>query len=145
DLLAAIADADVVIGSRYVPDHGRDFRDGYYRRTISRLANRLVVWLIPRLRTSDPTSGFRLWRRAALQGIDPTRRARARDYGFQVEMASPAATAGCRFAEVPIHFGDRRAGRSKMTLAVQLRTTAEILSLPWVHRGLAATSVTSSG
>jgi dolichol-phosphate mannosyltransferase len=73
--------------------------------------------------------------------IDPMRQVRARAYGFQVEMAVLAARAGCRFAEVPIHFGDRRAGRSKMTPYVQLRTTCEIVVLPWLHRLTASQGV----
>jgi dolichol-phosphate mannosyltransferase len=133
-MLAAIEDADLVVGSRYAPGNSQDFRAGYYRRTISRLVNRSVVGLIPRLPTSDPTSGFRLWRREALLCIDPVRRLRARAYGLQVEMTFLAATCGCRIAEIPIHFGERLSGRSKMTLAVQLRTVCEIAALTWVHR-----------
>jgi len=140
-MLAALDRADVVIGSRYAAGDGRDSRDGYYRRTISRLANRTVVRFLSPLPTSDPTSGFRLWRRDALLRIDPMRQVRARAYGFQVEMAVLAARAGCRFAEVPIHFGDRRAGRSKMTPYVQLRTTCEIVVLPWLHRLTASQGV----
>jgi hypothetical protein len=56
-------------------------------------------------------------------------------------MAVLAARAGCRFAEVPIHFGERRAGHSKMTPYVQLRTTFEIVVLPWVHRRAAPQTI----
>ena len=137
EMLAAIGGADLVVGSRYAPGDSRDFRQGYYRRIVSRLVNRAVVRVVPRLPISDPTSGFRLWRRAALVRVDPARRVRARAYGFQVEMAFLAATCGCRLAEIPIHFGERHSGRSKMTLGVQLRTVCEIGALTWVHRDTA--------
>ena len=130
-MLAAVSQADVVVGSRYTPGDSRDSRRGRYRRAISRLGNAAVVRLLPRLPISDPTSGFRMWRRAALLRIDPARRVRSRAYGFQVEMAFLASTCGCRIAEIPIDFRERRAGRSKMTLRVQLRTIREIAALPW--------------
>lgn len=127
-LHAALATADVVIGSRYAPGDSQDLRRGRYRRAASHFGNQLVVRLLTSLPISDPTSGFRLWRRGALERIDPARQVRSRDYGFQVEMAVLAARAGCRIAEIPIQFRDRVAGRSKMTLAVQLRTVREILA-----------------
>ncbi|MGH7790326.1 MAG: glycosyltransferase, partial [Candidatus Binatia bacterium] len=127
-LYAALAEADVVIGSRYAPGDSQDLRRGRYRRAASHLGNQLVVRLLTSLPISDPTSGFRLWRRSALERIDPAHQVRSRDYGFQVEMAVLAARAGCRIAEIPIQFRDRVAGRSKMTLAVQLRTVREILA-----------------
>jgi dolichol-phosphate mannosyltransferase len=133
-MLDQLASADLVIGSRYCRGESRDSRDGYYRRIVSRIANQVIMRGILRVPITDPTSGFRLWRRTALQRIDPVRRMRARAYGIQAELAVLAEASGCRIAEVPIHFGTRRAGRSKMTPAVQLRTVAEIVSLPWVQR-----------
>jgi dolichol-phosphate mannosyltransferase len=133
-LLAAMVDADVVIGSRYVSGSARDSRGGHYRRTISRFANALVARLIPGLTISDPTSGYRLWRRAALLRVEPSEQVRSRAYGLQMEMTLLAASAGCRLVEVPINFGERQAGRSKMTPGVQLQTAYEIMRLSFAQR-----------
>lgn len=135
-MIDALAAADVVIGSRYAPGNSLDSRAGWYRRAISRLGNRTIAQLLPLHGVSDPTSGFRAWRREALLQIDPRRRLRSHAYGLQVEMAFLAASQGCRIAEIPIHFCDRRTGRSKMTLAVQLQTIWEIASLA-IGRGAA--------
>ncbi len=133
-MLAVLGEADVVIGSRYAAGDSQDTRRGRYRRTASRIGGRLVGRVIAGLSTSDPTSGFRLWRAAALQRIDPARRLRSRDYGLQVELALLAAAGGCRSVDHPIHFAERRAGRSKMTLAVQVRTIGEIVRASLAHR-----------
>jgi dolichol-phosphate mannosyltransferase len=132
-MLERLAAADLVIGSRYAPGDGRDSRDGAYRRVVSRIANQVIMRSLFRIPITDPTSGFRLWRRAALQRIDPVRRIRARAYGIQAELALLAEASGCRVVEVPIHFTTRTTGHSKMTMAVQLRTAIEILSLPWAQ------------
>ena len=135
-LLAAIADADLAIGSRYAAGDSRDFRDRYHG-AVSRWVNRAVGRCLPHLAVRDTTSGFRLWRRAALLRIDAGRAVRTRDYGFQVEMTVLAAAAGCRLVEVPIHFQERHAGTSKMTLPVQLHTAWEIAGVAWRQRGRA--------
>ena len=136
-MYAALAGSDLVIGSRYVPEVGGDRRVGWYRRAGSRVANLAVLRCLRQLPVRDPTSGYRLWRRAALQRVDPVHRVRSRGYGFQVETAFLAACCGCRMTEVPIEFNDRRAGRSKMTFLVQLKTVAEIAAVPRTHRDLA--------
>jgi len=137
-MLERLSTAELVIGSRYAPGDSRDSRDGAYRRLVSRIANQVIMRSLFRIPSTDPTSGFRLWRRAALQGIDPVRRIRARAYGIQAELALLAEASGCRVVEVPIHFTTRMAGHSKMTMGVQLRTAIEILSLPWVQSGAIA-------
>ena len=78
------------------------------------------------LTARDCTSGFRCWTRAALQRL-PLERIRSDGYAFQVELTWEAARAGCRIVEVPITFVERRAGASKMSLAI----IAESMLLPW--------------
>jgi dolichol-phosphate mannosyltransferase len=111
-LLAAVEDADLVLGSRYVPGGGvRDW--GPVRRFVSRGGS----WYAQRvlgLRIRDLTGGFKCFRREVLEAIDlPT--IRSRGYAFQVELTHRAVRAGFRVVELPIVFRDRRLGTSKMT------------------------------
>jgi dolichol-phosphate mannosyltransferase len=116
-LLAAAREADVVIGSRYVSG-GRVADWGPGRRTISRWGSRYARAVLG-LGVHDMTSGFKCWRRAALEGIDLDS-VTSEGYAFQVEMTYRAQSAGFRVVEVPITFRDRRVGESKMTGAIVL-------------------------
>lgn len=126
--------ADAVIGSRYLEGASLDPHWAPHRKFLSHAANRFVVPAVIKLPLTDPTSGYRLWKRAALETIDPGRRVRAVGYGFQVEMAFLATSLGLRVAEVPIHFRERKHGRSKMTWNVKLRAIYEILAIRLRHR-----------
>ncbi|MDX2171048.1 MAG: polyprenol monophosphomannose synthase [Deltaproteobacteria bacterium] len=126
---AAIGEADVVIGSRYVAGGSLDPHWGWHRKLLSHLANRVVVPAALTLHVRDATSGFRLWRREALAAIAPSLNARSGGYAFQVEMALLAERAGCRIAEVPIHFRERESGRSKMNGWVALTAARELWSM----------------
>jgi dolichol-phosphate mannosyltransferase len=123
-LLAAARDADVVIGSRYVP--GGEVRNWPRRRLLLSTVANAYVRALTGLTARDCTSGFRCWTRAALQRL-PLERIRSDGYAFQVELTWEAARAGCRIVEVPITFVERRAGASKMSLAI----IAESMLLPW--------------
>jgi dolichol-phosphate mannosyltransferase len=114
-LLAAAADADLVLGSRYVAGGGvSDW--GRVRRLVSRGGS----WYARRvlgLEVRDLTGGFKCFRREVLEGIDlPT--VRSRGYAFQVELTHRAVRAGFRVVELPITFRDRQAGRSKMSMRI---------------------------
>lgn len=123
-LVEHTAQADVVIGSRYVPG-GRV--EGWARRRVllSAFANHYVR-AITGLEIRDCTSGFRCWRRDALERLSLDR-FRSNGYAFQVELAWQAASAGCRIAEVPITFVERRQGASKLSSRVILESAI----LPW--------------
>lgn len=123
-LLAAAADADLVIGARYVPG-GRVENWRLHRRLLSRFAN-AYVRTITRLPIDDCTSGFRCWRREALARM-PLDRIRSDGYAFLVELAWEAVHAGCSIAQVPITFVERREGASKLSGGVIL----ESVLLPW--------------
>ena len=123
-LLAASAHADLVIGSRYVPG-GRIENWPKRRMWLSAFANRYIR-AITGLRIHDSTGGFRCWRRDALQRL-PLHRIASNGYAFQVELAWEAASAGCRIAEEPITFVDRRQGTSKLSARVLL----ESVLMPW--------------
>ena len=111
-LVAAASDADVVIGSRYVPG-GRVTDWSLPRRAISRFGclYAKVVLAVP---VEDLTSGFKCFRRAALEEI-PLDEVTAAGYGFQIEMTYRALRRGRRVTEVPITFTERTAGTSKMS------------------------------
>ena len=66
-------------------------------------------------------SGFKLWRSSALKAIDVAS-IRSNGYSFQVEMNYRAVKHGLKVVELPIHFAERSAGESKMTLRVQLES-----------------------
>jgi dolichol-phosphate mannosyltransferase len=123
-LLAAAEQADFVIGSRYVPD-GRIENWPLHRRLLSAFANRYIR-AITRLTIRDCTSGFRCWRREALEQL-PLASIRSDGYAFIVELAWEASRAGLRCAEVPITFVERRQGASKLSGMV----IVESAIVPW--------------
>lgn len=123
-LIAATDGADVVIGSRYVPG-GAIVNWPKRRRLLSRFAN-IYIRLVTRLTPRDCTSGYRCWRRAALAAL-PLDRFNSEGYSFLVEMLYAASRNGCRFAEVPITFVERRVGESKLSSAVLVESAIT----PW--------------
>lgn len=126
-LVAAAGSADVAIGSRYVKGGGAEnWPKG--RWAISR-GGSLYTQTILGLPVSDPTSGFKCFRREALARLDLSR-VQARGFGFQVEMNWACHRAGLRLVEVPIRFVDRKLGQSKMSS----RIFFEAMLLVWKLR-----------
>ena len=123
-LIAAAADADVVIGSRYVPG-GAIVNWPHRRRILSRAAN-VYIRAVTRLTPRDCTSGYRCWRREALAAL-PLDRFTSEGYSFLIEMLHVAAGKGLRMTEVPITFVERRLGESKLTTGVLLESAIA----PW--------------
>src|SRR5262249_7605004 len=109
ELIASTDRADLAIGSRYVPG-GAIVNWPTRRRRLSRFAN-LYIRAVTRLSARDCTSGYRCWRREALAAL-PLERFTSDGYSFLVEMLFAAARSGCRVAEVPITFVERRLGES---------------------------------
>lgn len=114
-LIAASAHADVVIGSRYIPG-GAIVNWPKRRQLLSRFAN-IYIRAVTRLDARDCTSGYRCWRREAIAGL-PLERFISDGYSFLVEMLFVASRSGCRIAEVPITFVERRVGESKISKSV---------------------------
>jgi dolichol-phosphate mannosyltransferase len=114
-LLASLRDADLVIGSRWVP--GGSVQDWpRSRETLSRAGN-LYARLVTGVGVRDATAGFRAWRREALAAVDLATVASA-GYCFQVDLTRRAAAAGLRIVETPIRFVERTQGESKMSGAI---------------------------
>jgi dolichol-phosphate mannosyltransferase len=111
-LIAASADADLVLGSRYVPGGGTE-NWGAVRKAVSR-GGSLYARTILGVPVRDLTGGFKCFRRAVLEALDLDAIA-ARGYAFQIEATYRTIRGGFRVAEVPIRFVERRVGASKMT------------------------------
>jgi dolichol-phosphate mannosyltransferase len=127
-------DADVVIGSRYVPGGSLDAGWEWDRRLLSWWAN-LYSRAILGLRIRDMTAGFKMWRRAALEAIG-LQNIRSNGYSFQVEMAYLCEKLGFRLVEIPIHFEDRRIGQSKLDVPVKLESAWRTWQIRWQYRHL---------
>lgn len=122
-LLDALADADLVIGSRYVPGGGVS-NWGRGRRILSAGGNIYArTWL--GYKVKDSTAGFRAYRTAALQGQDLVS-VRSEGYGFQIEMTRRFHRAGLRIKEIPITFTERALGHSKMSRRIVLEALAAV-------------------
>ncbi|MGY1844537.1 polyprenol monophosphomannose synthase [Modestobacter sp. SYSU DS0875] len=111
-LLAALADADLVLGSRWVPG-GRVLDWPRHRLAISRIGNLYTRWAL-RLPLADATGGFRAARADLLARL-PFDQVASQGYCFQVDWAWRAVRSGARVVEVPITFSERTVGRSKMS------------------------------
>lgn len=123
-LLDSLQDADVVIGSRYIPKGG--IRNWSGRRLFqSKLAN-FYVRLITRLRVKDCTAGYKCFKRKVLESLDLDK-IHSEGYAFQIETVYRAFRNGFRILEIPIIFTDRRAGKSKLTGKLIL----EAAVMPW--------------
>jgi len=132
-LVAATDEYDVAVGSRYVSGGSLDERWSWWRFFLSWWANSVYTRLILGVRVKDATAGFKCWRRATLEGIGLDR-VRSNGYVFQVEMAYLTEKLGYRFLEIPIHFEDRRIGRSKMTVPVKIEAALRTFQIRWRHR-----------
>jgi dolichol-phosphate mannosyltransferase len=112
ELLAALENADLVLGSRWVPG-GRVENWPRTRELFSRSAN-LYTRIALGMPLRDATAGFRAYRRATIEAIDLDNVA-SLGYAFQIDLALRAIRAGFRVVEVPIVFTEREFGRSKMS------------------------------
>jgi dolichol-phosphate mannosyltransferase len=124
--------AAVVIGSRYVTGASLAEEWGWHRRLLSRWASVYVQTLL-RMRVRDVTAGFKLWRRSALEAINLAS-VQSNGYSFQVEMNYRAVKLRLKIIEIPIHFYERNAGASKMSLKVQIESALVPFQLRWRTR-----------
>lgn len=134
DMAEKLGTSDVVLGSRYVNGGSVDENWPLWRKGLSAWGN-FYSRTILHLPLRDVTTGFRLWRRETLLGM-PLDRIRASGYIFLVEMAYIADCLEYRFGEVPIHFSDRRWGKSKMSFKIQAEAAFRIWEVLWQFRDL---------
>jgi dolichol-phosphate mannosyltransferase len=122
-LLEGLGNAELVIGSRYVPG-GRIENWGAVRRWLSRLGNLYAgAWL--GFGVKDSTSGFRAFRTGALQ-VQELATVASQGYAFQIEMALRVHQDGGRIIEVPIVFTERASGVSKMSKRIVIEALAHV-------------------
>jgi dolichol-phosphate mannosyltransferase len=122
-LAAAAANADLVLGSRYVRGGGtRNW--GLLRRFISR-GGSLYAQALLQVGIRDLTGGFKCYRRTVLETID-LGAISSLGYAFQIETTYRALRAGFRVLEVPITFADREVGGSKMSKAIVLEAVWKV-------------------
>ncbi|HSL42833.1 MAG TPA: polyprenol monophosphomannose synthase [Anaerolineales bacterium] len=134
EMAQRITSCDVVIGSRYTKGGSLDERWPAWRKFLSAFGNTYARTILA-FPLRDVTTGYRMWRRDALQKM-PLDRIRSNGYIFLVEMAYVAYLMKYRITEVPIHFADRRWGESKMSLKIQLEAAVRIWDVWWHYRDL---------
>ena len=111
NFLRTIENHDLVLGSRY-SGGVRVVNWPLKRLLLSRFAG-IYVWLVTGMPITDPTGGYKCFRRGALQALD-LNKIQCYGYGFQIELTNKLWREGFRVAEVPIIFTDRTHGLSKM-------------------------------
>jgi dolichol-phosphate mannosyltransferase len=131
-LLAAAQAADLALGSRY-RDGIRVINWPLHRLLLSMGAARYVR-MITGMPFSDPTGGFKCFRRKALQAIDLPN-VRSNGYSFQIELTHTIWRQGLRVVEVPIVFTDRFLGTSKMSARI-VREALWMVWRLWLQNGL---------
>jgi dolichol-phosphate mannosyltransferase len=134
EMAKRIESCDVVIGSRYVSGGSLAHRWPLWRKALSAFGN-TYARVILGFPLHDVTTGYRMWKREALNAI-PLDRIRSSGYVFLVEMAYVAYLMGYEIVEVPIHFSDRRWGKSKMSLKIQLEAAVRVWDVWWHYRDL---------
>jgi dolichol-phosphate mannosyltransferase len=122
-LLVAADEADLVLGSRYVPGGGVA-EWGPTRRLISRGGSAYARTLLG-VGIRDLTGGFKVFHRRVLEAIE-LETVQSLGYAFQVETTFRALRAGFRVVEVPIVFRERRVGQSKMTGSIVVEAALRV-------------------
>ena len=131
-LLEAVREADLVLGSRYC-NGIRVINWPLGRLMLSKSAAKYVQ-VVTGMPFSDPTGGFKCFRRSALESID-LQAVRSNGYSFQIELTHKVWRQGLRIAEVPIIFTDRFQGTSKMSGHIVREAFFMVWRL-WLQNGL---------
>jgi dolichol-phosphate mannosyltransferase len=122
--IEAARDADLVLGSRYC--NGIRVINWPLNRLMLSMGAAKYVRIITGMPVTDPTGGFKCFRRRALKMIDLDA-VRSNGYSFQIELTHKLWRVGMKIAEVPIIFTDRFQGTSKMSGAI----VREALLMVW--------------
>lgn len=122
-LLAALEEADLVLGSRWVPG-GAVVNWPLIRQALSRGGN-LYTRVLLGIPVNDATGGFRVFRRTTLEAIDLAD-VTSMGYCFQVDLAWRTVQAGLHVREVPIEFVERVRGQSKMNHDIAAESLKQI-------------------
>ena len=128
-VLRAVEDADLVLGSRYQQGRVTVVNWPIARLILSYCAN-IYARGITGLPVWDATGGFKCFRRSVLESIDLSH-VRSNGYAFQIEMSFRAWKRNFRIAEIPIVFVDRTEGTSKMSKAIVREAVWMVWRLRW--------------
>lgn len=114
-LLTALARADLVLGSRYVP--GGAVRNWAKSREFLSRGGNTYARVMLGIKLRDATGGYRVYRDSTLRriGLDEVE---SQGYCFQIDLARRTVGAGLTVVEVPITFVERERGASKMSRAI---------------------------
>jgi dolichol-phosphate mannosyltransferase len=127
--LAAIEQADLVLGSRYQQGRVTVVNWPIQRLILSYCAN-VYARFVTGLPVWDATGGFKCFRRVVLESIDFAH-VRSNGYAFQIEMSFRAWKRRFRIAEIPIVFVDRTEGTSKMSKSIVREAVWMVWRLRW--------------
>ena len=125
-VIAALVDADLALGSRYVAGGGTHGWP-WFRKAISR-GGGIYARLVLGVDVADLTGGFKAYRREALAALDLDH-LRSDGYGFQIETVYRTLKNGFRVREIPILFHDRTAGQSKLSRRIVLEAMVMVWRL----------------
>ena len=128
--LEKMAETDLVLGSRYI--HGIRVVNWPLSRLILSKGASYYVRIITGLPVTDPTGGFKCFRRKVLEAIELDS-VRSNGYAFQIEMTYKAWMQGFRVSEIPITFTDRYAGQSKMSGRIVREALWMVWALAFAH------------
>ena len=131
NFLKAAENADLVLGSRY-SGGVRVVNWPLKRLVLSRCAG-IYVWLVTGMPITDPTGGFKCFRRRALEALNLDG-IECYGYGFQIELTHKLWRDGFKVVETPITFLDRTHGVSKMTGSIANEAFWLVWRL-WVQNG----------
>ncbi len=112
DFLKAIEEADLVIGSRYIP--GGDTPNWSFTRRMISICSNIFARFMLDIPVHDCTTGYRCYRRDVLESIDLDT-VQSQGYAFQIELTYRVIELGFKIVEIPIIFMDRRVGKSKLS------------------------------
>jgi len=111
-LLNAARDADLVLGSRYI--NGIRIINWPLSRLMLSKGAATYVSVITGMPFTDPTGGYKCFRRRALEAINLDR-VHSNGYSFQIELTHKLWRQGMKIVEVPIIFTERVKGHSKIS------------------------------
>lgn len=141
-LKRAINGDDLVLASRYF--QGVRVLNWEISRLLLSLGASFYVRVLTRMPFMDPTGGFKCYRAELLRQI-VKRKIRSQGYAFQIETLFWGWILGGRISEIPIIFGQRKNGASKMSGGIAIEASWQVIRISLMHIWLRATMQLAGG